>query len=118
MAQATQLDQTMPIARVASQAGGFQHQHDPDLAQADLRDEALEAGACGGAAARAPLVLIDHLNRRGWPAQFQGAFLQPVLPLGAFLMFAYLPQSRLSDVDISHSLLMSRSDVCRTHGHP
>jgi hypothetical protein len=90
MAQATQFNQAMPIAGVAGQTGSFQHQHDPDLAQADLGDQALKAGARRGAPARTPLVLIDHGNRRGRPPQLQGTFLQPVLPLGTFLVFAHL----------------------------
>jgi hypothetical protein len=51
MTEATQFNQLMPIAGVAGQARGFQHQHHPNLTEADLCDQTLKAGACRGTAA-------------------------------------------------------------------
>jgi hypothetical protein len=54
----TDLDQSVPIAVVARQSRGLQHQHDPHLAQANFRCQSLEAGTeCSGTAGPA-LILI------------------------------------------------------------
>jgi len=44
------------------------------------------------------LVTIDHLDSLFWPAQYYCLLLQTILPMSAFGVFEYLPQSGLPDI--------------------
>ena len=75
------LEQPVPIGVVAGEAGDLEPEHDPGPADPDLPDEALEALAVGGGGARAALVLVDHDDLLGRPAERDRALAERVLAL-------------------------------------
>ena len=61
---AAHLDQLLPVAAVAGEARHLPGRHRADLAEADLGDHALEAGARDAAGRRAAEVVVDDLDLR------------------------------------------------------
>ena len=116
--EAAELDQPVPVAVVAGQARGLQHEHQPHLPQAHLRDEPLEARPVRGGAAGAPLVLVDDLDGAGRPAERHGAPPQGVLALGALLVLPHLEVSRLAHVHAGQPLAVRALDGRWDHGRP
>src|SRR6202042_74573 len=56
------LHELLPVAAVVREAGDLPGHSSNNLAQAHLRDHALEAGAQGSARGRTPEVLVDYLD--------------------------------------------------------
>src|SRR4051794_7048000 len=75
--QGAQLEQLMPVAVVACKARDLSGCDRANLAETDLRDHALEAGARGAAGRRTAEVLVDDLNLR--PAKLREAVAHGVL---------------------------------------
>ena len=82
----------MPVARP-------QHQHDPNLAQANFRSQPLKAGTEGSAAAGPALIFIDHLDATRRPTQLDRSLAQIVLAFGTFAILGHLQPGRLPYVD-------------------
>ena len=68
-----QLDDAVPVAVEARQARHLGHQDQADFAQADGRDQALEAGALGAAGAGQAQVVVNDLDAGLRPAQGRAA---------------------------------------------
>ena len=81
-----QIDQVVPIAIVASQAGSFDRQNRADLTAANGADKLTEAGSFLGATAAATQVFVNDLDLV--EAQCPGSLLQTIL---ATLALAPLP---------------------------
>jgi hypothetical protein len=60
--QAAELEQVMPVAAVASEPGGIEAQHGPDLPGTKPCHQPLEAGPRHHPAGRAAPIVIDHLD--------------------------------------------------------
>ena len=76
------LQQPVPVGVVARQAGHLEAEHDPGASHPDLSDEALEPLAVGCRGGGVRLVLVDHHNSLGRPAERDRALAQRVLALG------------------------------------
>src|SRR5205823_14010692 len=108
-------DQVVPVAVVARQPRGLEHQHEADLAHAHLGRQALEAGAMRRGPPRAALVLVDDLDGSSGPAEREGALAQLILPLGALLVMLDLVRRRLADVDAGQALAVRALNLGRAH---
>src|SRR5229473_4818801 len=108
--QSTELDQRVPVAAVAGEAGGLDGEHGADACLADRRQQTLEARP-SDAAARASEIVIDNLN--GGPSELLGAIGEPVLAPLALLVVHELIGCRLADVDEG----AAREMVSRDLGH-
>src|SRR5438552_5649066 len=85
--QSTELDQSMPVAAIASETRGLDRKHGADTPLADRCQQALEAGACD-AAARATEIIVDDLDSD--PAELLGAISESVLPTPALVIVCQL----------------------------
>jgi hypothetical protein len=75
-----ELDHPMPVAVAARQARHLRHQHDPDLAEPDGGDQALEPCALMAARTRQPEIVIDDLHLRRGPSHVPRPLGELVLP--------------------------------------
>ena len=90
--QGADLQQAIPVTAGAGQAGGFQAEDGPGLAQPDLGDQELEAVAAHRGGTGESLVLIDDGDGRGRPTQILGTLHEVVLPGRAGGVFADLKE--------------------------
>ena len=109
--QGADLQQAVPVRRVAGQPRHLQAEHDPDLPQADVGHQPLEAGAAGGLGARLAQVVVDDHDLVGVPAQGDRLVLEAVLPPRALGVLLDLEEGRLADVEISLSRQMAGGDL-------
>ena len=79
--QSTELDQSVPVAAVASETRSLDRKHRTDTTVADCGQQSLEAWS-GDAAARSPEIVVDDLDSR--PAKLLGTIGKPILPSLAF----------------------------------
>ncbi len=93
-----QLQQRMPILAGARQPAHLQAQNQTDPIRTDFRQHALEAAAPLGRTAAVPLVFVDHLHRRGGPAERHRTIRQGVLPQRRLSVFEHLLGRRLPHV--------------------
>jgi hypothetical protein len=105
----------MPIARAAGEARDLQAQHQTDLAEADLGDQALKTGAVGGRGPRVPQILVDHDDAFVRPPQGECSFAQGVLPCGALGVLEDLLERALADVQAREPLKVTGSNRRRRH---
>ena len=108
------LDQLLPVAAVAGEARHLPRGHGPDLAQADLGDHALEAGAGHPARGRTPEVLVHHLDLR--PAERCQSVAHGVLQRPAFGVVQDLVRGGLAHVDDRLARQMVGLDLVSAHG--
>ena len=101
--QRADLQQPMPVHRVASQARDLQAEHDAGMPHADLGHQVLEALAVRRGA-RLAEVAVDHDDAFLGPAQRHRALAQAVLALGALGVLEHLPQRRLTHVQVGVAL--------------
>lgn len=69
------------------------------MAQTDLGDQALKAGAIRGGGPRASEILIDDDDLLAAPAKVARAVRQAVLEPGRLAVVFNLPKGRLADID-------------------
>src|SRR5712671_2040938 len=106
--QSTELDQRVPVATVAGEAGGFDGEYGADACLADRRQQTLEARP-SDAAARAAEIIIDNLN--GGPSELFGAIGEPILAPLALPVVHELIRRRLADVDEGSAREMVSGDL-------
>jgi len=99
-AQGTNLEQAVPIAGVARQAGDLQAHDDARAARADLADQSLKALAVFGRSAGLAEVAVDDHDALLGPAEHYSTLPKLVLPSRAFGVFEHLMQRRLADVEV------------------
>jgi hypothetical protein len=110
LGQGTDLQQTIPVAGGAGEAGGFQAEDGAGLAQAHRGDQALEAIATGDRGPGAPLIPVDDGDVLLGPAEITGALDQVILASGAGGVVAHLGQRGLTDIDDGLTVEMVRPD--------
>jgi hypothetical protein len=98
-AQRADLQELMPILARAGQARHLHAEHEPDMVQADLRDEALKAQPPLDTGARLAQIVVDHQDPVRGPAQRLGARDETILQPGRLLMIEHLLHGGLADVD-------------------
>jgi hypothetical protein len=109
----TLLHKLLPVAAVAREAGDLPGGHSSNLAQAHLRDHALEAGAQGSARGRTPEVLVDYLDLR--PAELQETITHGVLQPLALAIVLHLMNRGLADVEHRLADPVLRADLLNAH---
>src|SRR5262249_49393880 len=97
--QGTDLQQAIPVAAGAGQAGSFQAEDGPGLAQPDLSDQGLEAVTVHRGGTGTPLVLIGDGDGGLGPGHGAGPRREVVVPGGAGSVLADLKEGGLTDVD-------------------
>src|SRR5215468_1090335 len=107
----TDLEQAMPVGRVARQTGDLEPHHDARAPQAHFGDETLKAFAIGRGCTRLPEVAVDHDDPLERPSECDGALPEGVLPLGALLVLEDLTQRRLPHVEVRVALQMPGFDL-------
>jgi hypothetical protein len=114
-AQGTELDQAVPISRVAGQPGDLQAHDNAGLAQSHLADEMLEAIARRGTRTGFAEIVVDYMDPLGRPAGADGPVTQSILTLGALDVLRDLAQGRLSDIEISIAAQVLGGDLKISH---
>ena len=109
--QATDLDETIPVAAGTSQARGFQAEDGADTAEPDLGHQVLEAVASEGGGPGVALVLVDDVDAFLGPSELLGAASQVVLAGGAGDVVADLHGGRLPDIDQGLAVEMLGADL-------
>ena len=84
MGERTNLQEMVPIARVARESGDFQPQDQPDLPESDFGNEPLEAQAVDSGSSRVAQILINHDNALVCPSQRASSLTQRILAGGTF----------------------------------
>jgi hypothetical protein len=109
--QDTDLDETIPVAARASQAGGLQAQHGASTSETNLRNERLKTVSVSGRGAGLTLILVNDEDPLTWPTQIKCALDQIVLTGGAGGVLEHLSQARLTNVNESQTVEMVRPDL-------
>lgn len=113
--QGAELDQAVPIGRVAGQPGDLQTHDNAGLAQSHLADEMLEAIARRGTGSGFAEIVVDHMDPLGRPAGGDGPVTQSILTLGALDVLRDLAQGRLPDIEISIAAQVLGGDLKISH---
>ena len=77
--QGADLEQLVPIAAGAGEPRHLDAEDQPDMAEANLGHQTLEAGPVGGGRPRAAEIVVDHQHLPARPAELAGAFDKRVL---------------------------------------
>ena len=114
--QRAQLDEAMPIGRVAGETRDFQTHDDAGLAERHLADEFLEAIARCRARSGLAEIAIDDMDPLDRPACGDRAITQRILALRTLAVLGNLAQRRLADIEIGIALEMVGGDLEFRHG--
>jgi hypothetical protein len=95
-----QVQHLVPVGVAPRQPRDLDPEHDPDLAQADIGDELLEAVAAPRARARAAQIAVDHDDLAGVPAERDRALGELVLALQALAVALDLSERALAHVHV------------------
>ena len=109
--QRADLEQPVPVGRVARQPRDLQPQHDPGAAQPDLGHQPLKAGAVHRRGPRLAEIRVDHDDALPRPAEGHGALAQRVLTLSALGVLDHLPHRRLPHVQVRLALEVTDGDL-------
>ncbi len=108
--ECAEFEQPMPVV-VARQARDLESEYDPDAAETDLGDEALEALAVSRARTGLPEVAVDHDDPIERPAERGRSIAQRVLALRTLGVLENLAQRRLAHIEVRHAREMCGSDL-------
>ena len=107
--QGADLQQPVPVGRIAGQPRHLQTEHDASMAEPNLGDQLLEAFAIARRGARQSQVGVDDALLR--PAQSQGALAQGILALGTLAVFEDLSHRRLSHIQVGIAPQVTGGDL-------
>src|SRR5215207_5167902 len=110
---AAHLDELLPVPAVASKARDLAGTDRADLAQADLRDHALEAGSLHSARGRTAEVVVDHLDLR--PPERRQPIPHGVLQRAALTVVQHLMGRGLPHIKQRLALQMMGANLVRDH---
>ena len=110
VSECADLQQPVPVGRVAGQARHLQPEDDARAAQPDIGDEVLEAGAIDGGSPRLAEVGVDDDHAFRGPAQRDGPLPEAVLALRALGVLEDLSHRRLTDVQVRVPLEVTGRD--------
>jgi hypothetical protein len=114
--QRAQIDEAVPISRVARQARDLQAHDNARLAERHLAHELLEAVTRRCTRSRLAEIAVDDTNALDRPARGNGPIAQRVLALRALTVLSDLPERRLTDVEVGVALEMIGGDLELRHG--
>jgi hypothetical protein len=114
--QRAQLDEAMPVRRVARQPRDFQAHHNAGLAERDLAHELLKAVARCRTRSGLAEIAIDDVNALDRPTRRNRPVTQRVLALRALAVLGDLSQGRLADIEVRITLEMIGGDLEFRHG--
>ena len=110
------LDQLLPVPAVAGEPRHFPGRHRADLAEADLRNHAVESGAFRAAGRRAAEIVVDDVDLR--EAQLPEPVAHRVLQRAALAVVQNLVNGRLADIQDRLAFQMMALDLVRHHRSP
>jgi hypothetical protein len=111
VSERTNLQEMVPIARVACKPGDFQPQDQSYLPESNFGDEPLEAQAVDGGSSRVAQILINHDNALVCLSQRASSLTQRILAGGTFRVLYYLLQSTLTHIQTCQTGKMLSGDV-------
>jgi len=114
--QGTDLEQPVPVGRVASQPRDLQPEHDPGAPQADIGDEPLKSFAVDGGGTGLPKVGINDDDVVVGPAECDRALAKRVLALGALGVVGNLSTTALPHVEVRIAPQMTGGDFLMSLG--
>ena len=112
VSEAAEIEQAIPVGVVAGEAGDFEAEHDPDVAEGDFGGEPGEAIALGNAGTGNPEVFVDNDDLLGWPAKCRRLGSQGVLAMCRFSIVLNLRRRGLSEINICGATQVRGSDLC------
>src|SRR5262245_18241763 len=101
----------MPIPARGRQARHLNAQHQSNIAEADLRDQALKANAAFDACAYSPEIVIHNHDGLACPSQLEGPVNERVLQTRRLLVTLNLLHRGLPDVNHREALAMLSEDL-------
>ena len=110
---AAHLDELLPVPAVAGEARDLPRGDRTDLAEADLGDHPIEAGARDAAGRRAAEIVIDRFDAR--PSQRRQAIAHRILQGAALAIVQNLMSGRLPHIQDCLALQMVQHDLLRHH---
>jgi len=114
--QCAQLDEAMPVRRVASKTRDFETHDNPSLTERHLAHELLEAIACCGIRSGFTKIAIDDMDAIDRPARRHRPITQRVLALRTLAVLGNLAKRRLANIKIGVTLEMVGGDLEFRHG--
>lgn len=114
--QGAQLDEAVPVSRVAREARDLQAHDNAGLAEPHLAHELLEAVARCRTRSRLAEIAIDDMNALDRPARGDGPIAQRILALRALTVLGDLAERRLTDVEVGIAPEMIGGDLEFRHG--
>ena len=109
--QGAQLDEAVPVSRVAREARDLQAHDNAGLAEPHLAHELLEAVARCRTRSRLAEIAIDDMNALDRPARGDGPIAQRILALRTLTVLGDLAERRLTDVEVSIAPEMIGGDL-------
>ena len=103
----------MPVGVVAGQPRTFQPEHDPGPAEGDVGNQALEPGPVGRARAGLALIVVDHDDPLGRPAERDSTPAQVVLTPRRLGVVGDLVEGGLAHVEVGIAAQVLRGDLAR-----
>ena len=116
VAQRADLQQAVPVGRVARQPRHLKPKHDPGAARADLRDQTLEPVAVP-VCARLAEIGVDHHHAPVRPAERHRPFAQGVLAARALCVLVDLAHRGLAHVEIRVAAQMAGGHLAIDFAH-
>src|SRR5215471_11532606 len=105
----------MPVPARSCQARHLNPEHDPDVAEPNLRDQPLKAKATFDARARSPEIIVNHHDALARPPKLKGPIDQRILQPCRLLVTLNLLHRGLADVDHREALAMVPKDFVGHH---
>ena len=114
--QRAQLDEAVPVSRVACETRDLQAHDDAGFAKRHLAHELLEAVARRRTGSGLAKIAIDDMDAVDRPACRNRPITQRVLALRALAVLGDLAERRLADIEIGVALEMVGGDLELRHG--
>lgn len=106
-----QLQELIPVLAGAGQSAHLDAEDQPDVVEADLGQQSLEADAMFRRPRALPEVVVDDHDAIAWPTEPDGAAGQVVLQRGRFTMLGHLPRGGLTHVDDRQAIAVMAADL-------
>ena len=109
--EAAEIEQAIPIGIVSGEAGDFEAEHDPDMAEGDFGGEPGEAIALDDAGTGKPEVFVDNDDLLRRPAKCRRPGGQGVLALCRFSIVLDLRRRGLSEINVGGTTQVRSADL-------
>ena len=109
----TQFDELMPVLARAGEPAHLEAEDQPDVIEADLGEQPLEAEPSLGRGPTFPLIVVDDEDAVRRPAEFHGPLDEGVLAVGGLAVLGDLLGGGLADVDDGQAVQVPGLDLGR-----